>query len=83
MVKGISRQVIVVHPQDGKLFDQAIFILREDASENGISDDTLMQEANKLLHSRKKTSVRILQLAWAGMGGALVGVAWLITAFLF
>ena len=27
MVKGISRQVIVVHAPDPKLFEQAIFIL--------------------------------------------------------
>ncbi len=27
MVKGISRQVIVVHSPDPKLFEQAIFIL--------------------------------------------------------
>ena len=31
MVKGISRQVIVVHSPDPKLFEQAIFILKEDA----------------------------------------------------
>ena len=31
MVKGISRQVIVVQSPDKKLFDQAIFILKEDA----------------------------------------------------
>ena len=31
MVKGISRQVILVHSPDPKLFEQAIFILRDDA----------------------------------------------------
>ena len=31
MVKGISRQVIVVHAPDPKLFEQAIFILKENA----------------------------------------------------
>ena len=83
MVKGISRQVIVVHPQEGKLFDQAIFILRDDALGEGISDETLMQEADKLLRIRRKTPRGAVQLAWAGMGGALVGLAWLITVFLF
>ena len=29
MVKGISRQVIVVHGQDKALFEQAIFILKD------------------------------------------------------
>ena len=36
MVKGISRQVIVVHSPDPKLFEQAIFILKEDAAQNGV-----------------------------------------------
>ena len=31
MVKGISRQVIVVHSPDPKLFEQAIFILKDGA----------------------------------------------------
>ena len=31
MVKGTSRQVIVVHATEEKLFDQAIFLLREGA----------------------------------------------------
>lgn len=39
MVKGISRQVIVVRSPDPKLFEQAIFILREDAlGKGGMSD---------------------------------------------
>ena len=31
MVKGVSRQVIVVKSPDPQLFEQAIFILRADA----------------------------------------------------
>ena len=31
MVKGISRQVIVVQSPEPKIFEQAIFILKEDA----------------------------------------------------
>lgn len=33
MVKGISRQVIVVRPPNQELFEQAIFILKDKASE--------------------------------------------------
>lgn len=35
MVKGISRQVIVVHSPDPKLFEQAIFILKDNAVGEG------------------------------------------------
>ena len=38
MVKGVSRQVIVVRPPDTKLFEQAIFLLR-DGADGGISDE--------------------------------------------
>ena len=48
MVKGISRQVIVVHSPEPKLFEQAIFILKEDAVEQGITDEMLLKEANQL-----------------------------------
>ena len=33
MVKGVSRQVIVVHSPDPKLFEQAIFILKDGQQE--------------------------------------------------
>jgi len=41
MVKGISRQVIVVHAPDQKLFEQAIFILKDDAVGAGVTDEAL------------------------------------------
>ena len=39
MVKGITRQVIVVKPPDAELFDQAIFILKDRAA---ISDEQIL-----------------------------------------
>ena len=47
MVKGISRQVIVVHSPDPKLFEQAIFILKDNAVGEGITDEALLKEAQK------------------------------------
>jgi len=37
VVKGISRQVIVVHSPDKALFDQAIFILKDKAVAGTVS----------------------------------------------
>ena len=48
MVKGISRQVILVEAPDPKLFDQAIFILKDDVGE-GITDELLLKEAENCL----------------------------------
>ena len=50
MVKGISRQVIVVHAPDQQLFEQAIFILKDDAvARDGITDDILLKEARRIV----------------------------------
>ena len=51
MVKGISRQVILVHSPDPKLFEQAIFILKDSAVSEGISDDALVKEAEQVIRS--------------------------------
>lgn len=52
MVKGVSRQVIVVRPQDGKLYEQAIFILHEDAVD--VTDEMLLREAVQLTGRPKR-----------------------------
>ena len=48
MVKGISRQVIVVHSPDPKLFEQAIFIVRNDAAGKGVTSRELVEEARRV-----------------------------------
>ncbi len=86
MVKGISRQVIVVHSPDKKLFDQAIFILRDDAvGHEGITDDALLKEAKRIISSpgrRKKQKFYLAGPIWACAGALLTGVVWLVTAIL-
>ena len=51
MVKGTSRQVIVVHAPEEKLFDQAIFILKDAAVEKGITDEVLLKQAQQAIRS--------------------------------
>ena len=83
MVKGISRQVIVVHAPEPKLFEQAIFILKDDAiGKDGVTDELLLQEAQKLIHSSGDGRKRKLYLygpVWACIGAVLTGLIWLIT----
>lgn len=45
MVKGVSRQVIVMPAPDPKLFEQAFFILRDDAVLEGVTEEQLLREA--------------------------------------
>ena len=49
MVKGISRQIIVVKTPDPRFFEQAIFILREDAlGKTGVTDEEILREAGRV-----------------------------------
>lgn len=83
MVKGISRQVIVVHAPDQKLFDQAIFLLKDNAlQETGVTDEALLQEANRLIRSagisQKKKRFPQGPL-WAFAGASMTGILWLLS----
>ena len=85
MVKGISRQVIVVHSPDQKLFDQAIFILKDDVvGKEGVTDEMLLKAANKLLSSAspKKIPLTSYGAVWACAGALATGIAWLLTALI-
>lgn len=86
MVKGISRQVIVVHSPDQKLFDQAIFILKDDAiGQSGVTDEQLLKEANRLIRGNTGKTARKLQLygpVWACGGALLTGLLWLVCGLL-
>ena len=49
MVKGTSRRVIVVDSPDPKLFEQAIFIVRNDAlTKDGVTSQQLLGEACRI-----------------------------------
>ena len=85
MVKGISRQVIVVDGPDPKLFDQAIFILKDDVLGEGITEDALLKEAQQVIRGSGKAKKRIRPLrgiGWSAIGAALVGIAWAISVTL-
>ena len=83
MVKGVSKQVIVLHSPDQKLFEQAIFILKEEALCNGgITDEELMKEAKRLLRERQDDKQK---KSWYGIaclfsGALITSFLWLITA---
>ena len=47
MVKGISRRVVVVDSPDQRFFEQAIFIVRNDAAGEGVTARELVEEARR------------------------------------
>ncbi len=86
MVKGISRQVIVVQAPEQKMFEQAIFILKDSAlTQEGITDDALLREAKRLLANqsgKKKPKLLLYGPVWASFGALLTGAVWLLTALI-
>ena len=83
MVKGISRQVIVVNAPEPKLFEQAIFILKDNAvGKEGVTDEVLLQEAKQLMGSPRKRKLWMYGPVWACGGAVLTGLAWLLTVLL-
>ncbi len=86
MVKGISRQVIVVRSPDPKLFEQAIFILRENAlGKDGMSDRAILRQAQQAAGSyvpsgKQRCHFLLSGPLWAAGGALATGLLWLLTA---
>ena len=84
MVKGTSRQVIVVQGPEEKLFEQAIFILKDEAVAQGITEELLLKEAKYALRGGelpgRGKGLRLQGAVWALGGAVATGVVWLLTA---
>ena len=81
MVKGISKQVIVVNAQDKEMFEQAIFILKDNPK--AVTDEALLQEAKRLLHNAApQRKLRGYGPVWACAGAGITALAWLVCALL-
>ena len=88
MVKGVTRQIILVASPEPELFDQAIFILKEGAGGTGSRE--LLREARHIAadccrsgeEQEERFRIRIGPLPWVLLGAGLVGLLWLLTALL-
>ncbi|MCI8477765.1 MAG: translation initiation factor 2 [Oscillospiraceae bacterium] len=61
LVKGVSKRVIVVKSPDPRLFEQAIFIMKEDVfHQSGVSADQILKEAQQVAsgYARRNTPLR-------------------------
>lgn len=88
MVKGVNKRVIVVKAPDPRLFEQAIFIMREDAFTEGVSADQVLEEAQKVAKNYAKHNTkmgrwfRLLPApAWAAAGALAATAAWSLALF--
>ena len=69
MVKGISRRVVVVDSPDQRFFEQAIFIVRNDAAGEGVTSRELVEEARRVAGAEPRCVYR------NGRGGHRTGLA--------
>ena len=86
MVKGISRCVVVVKSPDPEIFDEAIFIVRDEyLNRGGTSPEAVLREAQQAAErylrentpSRRRFFSRMPPSACAAAGAAATGIAWL------
>lgn len=87
MVKGISRRVVVLDTPDRRFFEQAIFIVRNDAAEEGVTSRQLVEEARRVARDcaagRRTGGWRTLPPAvYTLLGAGGIGLIWLATALL-
>ncbi len=92
MVKGISRRVIVVDSPDPQLFEQAIFIVRNEAATGGggVTSQQLVDQAVRVARNYARTHGggtvvprrSVAPWLWSLAGGAVIGLVWLAVSFL-
>ena len=83
LVKGVSRQVIVVKAPDPRFFEQAIFILKEDAFGRGVTADDVLQEGYIRRNSRWSRLWRHIPApAYVAAGALGATVCWCVALVL-
>ena len=90
MVKGITRRVVVIKSPDPRIFDEAIFLVKEDASHNGVTALEILNEAQIAAQSyidshtpvRKPLWQRLPAPVFALMGAGATALIWLAAALL-
>ena len=91
MVKGVSRRVVVVDSPDPQLFEQAIFILRNDAFDReGVTPEQVVSEACRTARSytaaaaggRSSRWRELSALTYTAMGAGAIGLLWLLASVL-
>ena len=92
MVKGTSRRVIVVDSPDTELFEQAIFIVRNDAmNRNGVTAQRLVDEACRVARTCGRTATcskrsffrRGSPALWGCIGAGGIALAWLLSVLIW
>ena len=76
----------MVHSPDPKLFEQAIFILKEDAAQSGVTEEAILKEAEQAIRMGgripKNRKIFYYGAFWASIGALGTGLIWLGTVLI-
>ena len=81
MVKGVARRVVVVKSPDPKEFEQAIFLLREDALSEDTPEEQVLRQAQQVANEFLRQTVP--RGRWRFLLPVLFTLAGAVTASLF
>ena len=85
VVKGMHRRVVIVKSPDPRIFEEAIFIIREDFLQKGSSSEDVLDEARRAADDyvkmasgkKRRLFARFPGPLFAAAGAAAAGIAWL------
>ncbi len=90
MVKGLSKKVIIVKSPDPKIFEQAIFIVRDEYLQTqGVGQKELLRQAKQAANGYVDKTYgwhrfkNLHPLVYAGVGAGVSGLIWCISYFFF
>jgi len=79
MVKGVTKRVVVIKSPDKRIFEEAIFIMREDAFKTaGVTAEDIVNEACKIASSYTKPTINkyIVPTCVGAGAAAVIGIVW-------
>ncbi len=89
MVKGVCRRVIVIKSPQLHLFDEAIFIMKEEALRaGGVTGEELIKQAQQVadnyvrFHLKKSLITKLPAPAFAAFGAGITALVWFLTQFI-
>ena len=89
MVKGISRRVVVIRSPDKRIFEEAIFIVREDSyNEKSITGEMIVKEAQEIAaryvreNLKKRRLPKLPPLFFTALGIIITSAVWIATVLI-
>jgi len=86
LVKGISRRVVVIRSPDKRIFEEAIFIVREESvNAKSITGEMIVREAQEIAdryvreNLKKRRLPKLPPLFFTALGAIVTGCIWIAT----